>query len=225
MPRNTTGGNKSKKGKNYNTNSRELTISDNESTFYGLVQKPLGGGHFAVHCNDSEDRIATLRGSLQRNTRIAAGDVVLISLREFETPKPGKKQNCDIILKYNSNEVSQLKKQGVHYKTTGAVFSLNLDGEGFGKDNKADGVQFDNDNSYGNINIISSDKKEQEQEENQEQPEDPELDVFGEREENDKSNSFGPRPLVKQHLKEIADMIGLEYEGSDEEGEVKKDID
>lgn len=206
MPRNTTGGNKHKKGKNYNTSSRELSISDNESTFYGLVQKALGGGHFAVHCNDSEDRIATLRGSLQRNTRIAAGDLVLISLREFEKTKPGSKQHCDIVIKYNSHEITQLTRQGIHYKNTGNVFSVTLEGEGFGKDNKADGVQFDN--SYVNINIISS-KDEQEEENN--------ISEGGEEAEESEENDYGPRKIAQQHIKDIADMSDSEDEYEDEE--------
>ena len=204
MPRNITGGNKHKKGKNYNTSSRELGISDNESTFYGLVQKALGGGHFAVHCNDGEDRIATLRGSLQRNTRIAAGDLVLISLREFEKPKPGSKQHCDIIVKYSSHEITQLKRQGIHYKNTGNVFSVTLEGEGFGKDNKAEGIQFDS--SYANINIIAS-KEEEEQEGEDEEAEEEEED-----------DEYGPRKLIKQSIKDIADMSdGDDGDDGDEE--------
>jgi initiation factor 1A len=202
MPRNITGGNKHKKGKNYSTSSRELGISDDESTFYGLVQKALGGGHFATHCNDGEDRIATLRGSLQRNTRIAAGDLVLISLREFEKPKPGSKQHCDIILKYSSHEISQLKRQGIHYKHTGNVFSVTLEGESFGKDNKAEGIQFDS--SYANINIIASKEEEQEGEEEEAEEEDDE---------------YGPRKLIKQNIKDIADMSDGDEEDKDEEDE------
>jgi len=206
MPRNITGGNKHKKGKNYNTSSRELGISDNESTFYGLIQKALGGGHFAVHCNDGEDRIATLRGSLQRNTRIAAGDLVLISLREFEKPKPGSKQHCDIIVKYSSHEITQLKRQGIHYKNTGNVFSVTLEGEGFGKDNKAEGIQFDS--SYANINIIASKEEEQEGEEEE-----------AEEEAEEEDDEYGPRKLIKQNIKDIADMSDGDEEDKDEEDE------
>jgi initiation factor 1A len=209
MPRNITGGNKHKKGKNYNTSSRELGISDNESTFYGLVQKPLGGGHFAVHCNDSEDRIATLRGSLQRNTRIAAGDLVLISLREFEKPKPGSKQHCDIVVKYSSHEITQLKRQGIHYKSTGNVFSVTLEGEGFGKVNKAEGIQFDS--SYANINITSSNEEVEEQEG------EGKLGTESVDEEDEDEDEYGPRKLIKQSIKDIADMSDNEEEEEDEQ--------
>jgi initiation factor 1A len=218
MPRNITGGNKSKKGKNYNTSSRELSISDNESTFYGLVQKALGGGHFAVHCNDGEDRIATLRGSLQRNTRIAAGDLVLISLREFEKIKPGSKQHCDIVVKYSNHEVMQLKRQGIHYKSTGNVFSVTLEGEGFGKGNKEEGIQFDN--TYANINMISSnddDKREEEKEGSEGGEED-------EGEDENEEKDYGPRKLVKQDIKDIADISDDEDETFEEDVE-EKDIE
>ena len=217
MPRNTTGGNKHKKGKNYNTSSRELAVSDNESTFYGLVQKALGGGHFAVHCNDSEERIATLRGSLQRSTRIAAGDLVLISLREFEKPKPGSKQHCDIIVKYSSHEITQLKRQGIHYKNTGNVFSVTLDGEGGRKENKSEGIQFDS--TYANINITSS--KEEDMKENDEIIEG-ESESEGEGEDKDK---YGPREIGKQNIKDIADMSDYEDYEENEENEIKSTVE
>jgi translation initiation factor 1A len=208
MPRNITGGNKHKKGKNYNTSTRELGISDNESTFYGLIQKALGGGHFAVHCNDSEDRIATLRGSLKRNTRIAAGDLVLISLREFEQQKTGSKQHCDILVKYSSHEITQLKRQGIHYKNTGNVFSVTLEGDGFGKENKAEGIQFDS--SYANINITSSNEAEPEGE-----------DELGTEsvDEEEGEDEYGPRKLIKQSIKDIADMSDGEEGEEGEENE------
>jgi translation initiation factor 1A len=210
MPRNITGGNKHKKGKNYNTSTRELGISDNESTFYGLIQKALGGGHFAVHCNDSEDRIATLRGSLKRNTRIAAGDLVLISLREFEQQKTGSKQHCDILVKYSSHEITQLKRQGIHYKNTGNVFSVTLEGEGVGKDNKAEGIQFDS--SYANINITSSNEEKEEQEAEDELGTESADEEEGE-------NEYGPRKLIKQSIKDIADMSDNDEEDEEVEDE------
>ena len=205
MPRNTTGGNKHKKGKNYNTSVREISISDNESTFYGLVNKPLGGGHFAVQCNDSEDRIAKLRGSLQRNTRIAAGDLVLISLREFEQVKPGSKQHCDIILKYNNHEITQLTRQGIYYKNTGNVFSVTLEGDKSAKD-KTEHIQFD-----ANNNITITDSKDEDKGEVEENEED---------EESEEENQYGPRKIYAQNIKDIADMS--DYEDGEEESEEEK---
>lgn len=54
----------------------------------------LGNGRVEVYCFDSVKRIGNIRGKMKRRVWIATGDVVLISLRDFQNEK------CDIILKY-----------------------------------------------------------------------------------------------------------------------------
>jgi initiation factor 1A len=201
MPRNTTGGNKHKKGKNAPTKMlRELSISDNENTFYGVVTAPLGGTHFAVHCNDSEDRIATAGGSIYRSTRIVRGDLLLVSLRDFEKVKPGSKQHCDIVLKYNSNEISQLRRQGVYYKNTSNVFQLSIESDNSFKESKNDTIQFDS--KLTNIQITDS-LKEKEDDEAEEAEED---------ETEDSDDGYGPRAISQQTVKDINDISDYEDE-------------
>jgi initiation factor 1A len=205
MPRNTTGGNKHKKGKNTNGSSlRELSTSDNESTFYGLVKAPLGGAHFAVHCSDMEDRIATVRGSIYRSTRLLSGDLILVSLRDFEKVKPGSKQHCDILLKYSSNEVTQLKRQGVYYKGSTNVFPVSLDKESISKEKNNDSVQFDN-----NYKITGNIKEVEEVEEDKEDSD------------SDSVDEYGPRKITDHIVKDIDDMS--DYEDEDESSETNEE--
>ena len=204
MPRNTTGGNKHKKGKNTNGNSlRELSTSDNESTFYGLVKAPLGGAHFAVHCSDMEDRIATVRGSIYRSTRILTGDLLLVSLRDFEKVKPGSKQHCDILLKYSSNEVAVLKRQGVFYKGSTNVFPVSLDKETVSKEKNSDSVQFDN-----NYKVIGKVEEV--------------LEVEVE-EDSESDDEYGHRKITEHTVKDIDDMSDYEDEEDEEEEEEKSE--
>jgi hypothetical protein len=49
---------------------------------------------------------------MKRKAWIKVNDVVLISLRDFETKDEDKKEKCDIIHLYNEEEVRELKKLG-----------------------------------------------------------------------------------------------------------------
>jgi translation initiation factor 1A len=136
MVKNTTGGNKHKKGKNSNfKKNRQITYADNNETLYALVISPLGGCKFKVHCSDMTDRIANVRGALHKSTFINPGDVILVSVRDFEKVKPGTMERCDILMKYLSHEIDQIKKQGMFYKNTNNPFNTILEN---GK------LQFDN---------------------------------------------------------------------------------
>ena len=57
-----------------------------------------------VQCIDGVKRIGHIRGKMKKRVWIANGDVVLVSLREFENDK------CDVVAKYNEDEVRKLKK-------------------------------------------------------------------------------------------------------------------
>jgi translation initiation factor 1A len=128
MVKNTTGGNKHKKGKNSNfKKNRQITYADNNETLYALVISPLGDSKFNIHCSDMVDRIGIIRGALHKSTFINPGDVVLLSLREFEKVKNGSKERCDILLKYLSHEIDQIKKQGMFYKNTNKTFNTVLE--------------------------------------------------------------------------------------------------
>ena len=107
MPKNTgMGGNKRKKGKKQNQQEdRELQYKG-ESEEYAQVIKILGDGRFECNCADGVKRIAHVRGKMRKRIWIANGDIILVSLRDFEPEK------CDVVEKYKEKEVAKLKKAG-----------------------------------------------------------------------------------------------------------------
>jgi hypothetical protein len=53
--------------------------------------------------------------------------MTLVSLREFEQVKLGRKERCDVLLKYHAEEVSQLVKRGLYYKDSVRPFLTKLE--------------------------------------------------------------------------------------------------
>lgn len=102
------GGKKGKKTKN-NQQSQEvrpLPIKELDQE-YCQVNKLLGNCRLEGNCFDGKIRLCKIRGTLTRKkVWIGAGDLVLVSLRDFEDDK------CDVILKYTPEEVKKLKKMG-----------------------------------------------------------------------------------------------------------------
>ena len=106
MPKNTgMGGNKRKKGKKQVQEDRELRYKE-ESEEYAQITKILGDGRFQCKCADGVDRIAHVRGKMRKRTWLANGDIILVSIREFEQEK------CDVVEKYKEKEVAKLKSVG-----------------------------------------------------------------------------------------------------------------
>ena len=167
MGKNVTGGNKHKKAKNSTVENKKrlITYADNQDTFYGLVKAPLGGGHMMVHCNDGTDRIGTIRGALFKSNYIVPGDMTLVSLRDFEKVKIGAKERCDIMLKYNPEEVLQLVKRGLYYKDSQRPFMTKLD-KGGTKTRDHNGDDDDDDEAVAAaVSKIGSEEEEEEEEE------------------------------------------------------------
>ena len=71
---------------------------------YAQVTKMLGDGRVALQCYDGIQRIGLVRGKMRRRVWIQTGDIVLVSLREFEYKK------CDIVHKYTADEARQLQQ-------------------------------------------------------------------------------------------------------------------
>ena len=137
MPKNTgMGGNKRKKGKKQTTEAREL-VYKGEMEEYGQVLRMLGDARLEIQCIDGVKRIGHIRGKMRKRNWIAMGDVVLVSLREYENEK------CDVVEKYNEDEVRKLKKAGE------IPDSINLpDQEDKQKDNdNNDNIAFEDDES------------------------------------------------------------------------------
>lgn len=104
------GGNKAKKQKKHpvNNEERKLALKDEmDLQEYAQINKAYGNGRFEANCFDGKIRLAHARGNLKKKKIfVKAGDVVIISLREFEDAK------CDIIYVYKPKEIKELKKIG-----------------------------------------------------------------------------------------------------------------
>ena len=106
MPKNFgKGGNKRKKGKKPLQDTREFRFKE-ECEEYARIIKLLGDGRFHCTCSDGVDRIAHLRHKMWKKVWLKCGDIVLISLRDYEPEK------CDIIDKYTEKEIAKLLKNG-----------------------------------------------------------------------------------------------------------------
>ena len=86
------GGNKRRRGKNESINNkRELVLKD-EGQEYAQVLRMLGNGRLEAYCFDGIKRLAHIRGKLQKKVWMGPGDIVLVSLREYQDEKAdGKK--------------------------------------------------------------------------------------------------------------------------------------
>lgn len=73
---------------------------------YGIILKVLGGYHYDIKTMDGDNFQGRLSGSLRRFTRVKTGDIILVSLREFD------KEKCDIIYVYDDIDTKKLYKEG-----------------------------------------------------------------------------------------------------------------
>merc|ERR1712080_164154 len=107
MPKNKgKGGKNRRRGKNENDNEkRELTFKE-EGQEYAQVVKMLGNGRLEAVCFDGSKRLAHIRGKLRKKVWINQGDIILLSLREYQDEKG------DVILKYSADEARSLKAYG-----------------------------------------------------------------------------------------------------------------
>lgn len=95
------GGKGRRKGKGTCGKSNELVFADEYSS-YAFVKENNGAGHFRIICGDNTERMGVLRGSMRKRVWVRRGDIVLVTLREYEDAK------ADIVHKYNSTEVTRL---------------------------------------------------------------------------------------------------------------------
>merc|ERR1711881_635175 len=73
---------------------------------YGQVQRMLGNGRCEVMCLDGTKRLCHIRGKMRKKVWVSQGDIVLVSLRDFQDEKG------DIINKYTAEEARNLKTYG-----------------------------------------------------------------------------------------------------------------
>lgn len=105
MPKNKIGGKGHKRGKNAPTIKHILLLKEKEQE-YALVQKMLGNNRIKAIDTSGYVRVCTIRGKMHKKVWIAPGDVILISLRDYQDDK------ADVIHKYSFEDTRLLMKMG-----------------------------------------------------------------------------------------------------------------
>ena len=211
MPKNTgKGGNKRKKGKKQVQEDRELRFRD-ESEEYAQITKILGDGRFQCKCADGVDRIAHVRGKLRKRTWLANGDIILVSLREFEPEK------CDVVEKYKEKEVAKLKSKG-EIPETMVLPSVSEEKN----ENVDEGDIFFEDQDTNNIDIDTKKKKEQSNNGFDIDSEENEEDEENEKEE-DKKENVEEKEEKEEKKEEKEDVKEKEEIKEEKEKKSKKD--
>ncbi|KAJ2559313.1 Translation initiation factor 1A [Coemansia sp. RSA 1933] len=128
------GGKNRRRGKNDKDESskRELIFKE-EGQEYAQVVKMLGNGRLEASCFDGVSRLAQIRGSMRKKIWINQGDIILVSLREYQDSKG------DVIQKYNPEEARLLKQYGELPENFNLEEGDNLDNEG----ENDDGIEFE----------------------------------------------------------------------------------
>ncbi|XP_010488695.1 PREDICTED: eukaryotic translation initiation factor 1A-like [Camelina sativa] len=107
MPKNKgKGGKNRKRGKNEADDEKRELIFKEDGQEYAQVQRMLGNGRCEAMCIDGTKRLCHIRGKMHKKVWIAAGDIVLVGLRDYQDDK------ADVILKYMSDEARLLKAYG-----------------------------------------------------------------------------------------------------------------
>ncbi|KAF8695462.1 Eukaryotic translation initiation factor 1A, partial [Rhizoctonia solani] len=125
MPKNKgKGGKNRRRGKNENDADKRELVFREDGQEYAQVVKMLGNGRLEAQCFDGEKRLAHIRGKMRKKVSlifptisgsggstigkvwINQGDIILLSLREFQDDK------ADVIVKYTADEARNLKAYG-----------------------------------------------------------------------------------------------------------------
>lgn len=106
------------------------------STEYAQIVKMLGNGRVDASCFDGIHRLAHIRGKMRKKVWINAGDIVLVSLRDFQDDQ------ADVIVKYTADEARMLKQMGELPETA----RINEGGDPYGQGSDEEcNFEFDND--------------------------------------------------------------------------------
>lgn len=73
----------------------------------GTVIQRLGGNRMDILCSDGKTRNCRVPGRFKRSLWLRINDVVMIELWEHDSEKG------DVIYKYSSSEINQLRKRGL----------------------------------------------------------------------------------------------------------------
>ncbi len=139
MPPNKKGGKNYKKGKHVSEDP--VVFERQEDQMYGRILKLLGGCNAIVYCNDGRERLCHIRGSMRKKVWLATGDIVLISLRDFDNNAlPNTMQKGDICAKYDPKVIYKLREKD---STINEKLFVSVDKSGNVPDDDNDGYVFD----------------------------------------------------------------------------------
>lgn len=99
-------GDKAKSRKKTNAPREEKLIEKDDEQLYAVVLKELGGCNMQLKCSDGSTKIGKIRNAIKKKGKIGAGDIVLVSIRDFQDNK------VDILHKYGDKSAKELRKQG-----------------------------------------------------------------------------------------------------------------
>lgn len=114
-----------KKAKGGDEDSEFLRVEREPDQQVARVIRVLGNRNMMCYCNDNQMRICHVRGKMRNRVYVEQGDLVLVSLRDYEAtavaPVPAEKKKeldrGDILFKYPYEYLSKLKKEeGVNGK-------------------------------------------------------------------------------------------------------------
>ena len=94
------GGKNRRRGKNENDNEKRELVFKEEGQEYAQVVKMLGNGRLEAQCFDGARRLAHIRGKLRKKVWINQGDIILLSLRDYQDEKG------DVIMKYSGKSTT-----------------------------------------------------------------------------------------------------------------------
>lgn len=137
MPKNKgKGGKNRKRGKNEADDDKRELVFKEDGQEYAQVTRMLGNGRCEAICVDGTKRLCHIRGKMHKKVWIAAGDIVLVGLRDYQDDK------ADVILKYMNDEARLLKAYGELPDTLRLNEGVDVDGPEEG-DGDSDYIQFE----------------------------------------------------------------------------------
>ena len=128
MPPNFKGGkNYKKKAKQDDIDPSILMIERQADQQIARVIRALGNRNMQCYCNDNTVRICHIRGKMRNRVYVEVGDMVLVSLREYEgDTKETSELRGDILAKYPSECLSKLKKEdGINQRLFMSLETMN----------------------------------------------------------------------------------------------------
>ena len=107
MPKNKgKGGKNRRRGKNENEETKRQLEFKEPGQEYSQVVRMLGNGRLEALCFDGTTRLAHIRGNMRKKVWVTAGNILLLSLRDYQDEK------ADVIHRYTDDEARQLKAYG-----------------------------------------------------------------------------------------------------------------